>query len=320
MDPFKIRALDNVNTEVCEQVFNGVNQHRNCKAMNESNYFLFWLYNFDLHNLNIEQLASCAPDPRSSYRWDNIDVTDVDLTDLQLTDTIEEELANLAITQFTCDVCGAGFNYKGYLDAHMNQKHGGHLFNPAYCDVCDKILSSAQRRATHFIKVHLTCKHCKYVSETIVKCKMHSIQCKINKQHVQVPKVPKVPKVPTICRDCDTEYNTELNEHKTKCVPDCKTCKYCKDKVTNGGSGKLQQVCFNKNTTCLNCTPAIDCKEVGLLRLHERQAHNGGDCDECKFCLDKVNNGGTGTLKRKCILKQTPKVVKSMVVKSAVSK
>ena len=35
-DPNKKKDLDNVNTEICEQLFVRVNQHRNCKAMNEA--------------------------------------------------------------------------------------------------------------------------------------------------------------------------------------------------------------------------------------------------------------------------------------------
>ena len=50
-NPYDVKALDNVNTEVCEQQFNHINKHRNVKAMNQPNFFLFWLYILDLHNL-----------------------------------------------------------------------------------------------------------------------------------------------------------------------------------------------------------------------------------------------------------------------------
>ena len=49
-DPYKIPELKNFNTEICEQLFKGVNAHSNCKSMNEARFFLFWFYQLDLHN------------------------------------------------------------------------------------------------------------------------------------------------------------------------------------------------------------------------------------------------------------------------------
>ena len=57
-NPYKIEDLKNVNTMICEQLFKKVNSHTNCKTMNESRYFLFWLYNLKLQNLDIEGMAS----------------------------------------------------------------------------------------------------------------------------------------------------------------------------------------------------------------------------------------------------------------------
>ena len=81
-DPNKVEALEGVNTEICEQLFRKVNSHSNCKSMNESKYFLFWLYNLDLHNLDIEDLV-CASDPRTEYRWLKTKIIKVDIKDLQ---------------------------------------------------------------------------------------------------------------------------------------------------------------------------------------------------------------------------------------------
>ena len=35
-DPNKKKDLDKVNTEICEQLFVRVNEHKNCKSMNEA--------------------------------------------------------------------------------------------------------------------------------------------------------------------------------------------------------------------------------------------------------------------------------------------
>jgi len=77
------KDLDGVNTEVCEQLFRKVNSHSNCKSMNEGNYFLFWLYNLDLHNLDIEDLVS-ASDPRSDYRWQRVVIMEADLSNIKI--------------------------------------------------------------------------------------------------------------------------------------------------------------------------------------------------------------------------------------------
>ena len=50
-DPYKIKPLNDVNTQAAEQLFWDVNKHSNCQAMSEPHFFLFWLYIFDLHIL-----------------------------------------------------------------------------------------------------------------------------------------------------------------------------------------------------------------------------------------------------------------------------
>ena len=80
-DPFKVKDLENVNTEICEQLFRKVNSHTNCKSMNEARYFLFWLYQLDLHNLDIENLVS-ASDPRTDYRWLVTTIIKADVTEV----------------------------------------------------------------------------------------------------------------------------------------------------------------------------------------------------------------------------------------------
>ena len=124
-DPNKVRELDGVNTEVCEQLFRKVNLHSNCKSMNKSRYFLFWLYNLDLHNLDREDLTS-ASDPRTEYRWSKVVIEEIDLGDVakmkgkpEVEDLAEKiEKMKLDSEEFTCIDCGGGFKSKGYLDQH----------------------------------------------------------------------------------------------------------------------------------------------------------------------------------------------------------
>ena len=55
-NPEKVAALKGVNTQVCEQLFKKINSHKNCKSFNESRFFMFFLYQFDIHNLALEGL------------------------------------------------------------------------------------------------------------------------------------------------------------------------------------------------------------------------------------------------------------------------
>ena len=115
--------------------------------MNESRYFLFWLYNLDLHNLDREDLVA-ASDPRTDYRWQKTTVVEVDLTEIKKmnVDDIEiitEGMSNICVDEkplFVCDVCGCGFKSAGYLVNHK-KKHG-EVVKPFLCAECDKILKS----------------------------------------------------------------------------------------------------------------------------------------------------------------------------------
>ena len=80
--PTKIKDLDDINTPVCEQLFKKINRHTNGKSMNEPRYFMFWIYNLDLHNLDVEGLDSYIPDPQSEYRWSQIKIIKIDFENL----------------------------------------------------------------------------------------------------------------------------------------------------------------------------------------------------------------------------------------------
>jgi hypothetical protein len=166
-DSNKVRELDGVNTEVCEQLFNKVNSHRNCKSMNEAHYFMFWLYNIDMHNLDVEGMASSEPDPRSEYRWEKLKIIEADLTQLETIDTELELIVNgveavtisskIEAPRFKCPDCGAGYETQGFLDRHSKKKHEGTLF---WCEECKKILSTRRTLNDHIKKMHRTCKWC----------------------------------------------------------------------------------------------------------------------------------------------------------------
>ena len=61
--------------------------------MNEPRYFLFWMYNLDLHNLDIEGLAGCVPDPRCDFRWKQFEIHQIDMKNLP-SKQIMDELVN----------------------------------------------------------------------------------------------------------------------------------------------------------------------------------------------------------------------------------
>ena len=72
-----------VDCQVCEQLFKKINSHKNCKSFNEARFFMFFLYQFDIHNLAIEGLESKMADPREEFRWDNLEIIDPDLRDFK---------------------------------------------------------------------------------------------------------------------------------------------------------------------------------------------------------------------------------------------
>ena len=64
--------------------------------MNEPRYFMFWMYNLDLHNLDVEGLDSCIPDPRSEYRWSQIKIIKIDSENLPQKQNVESLADQLA--------------------------------------------------------------------------------------------------------------------------------------------------------------------------------------------------------------------------------
>ena len=149
-----------MNTEVCEQLFNKVNSHSNCKSMNGSKYFLFWLYNLDLHNLDREDLVA-ASDPRTQFRWLKITIREVDLDEITKKNIeVIEKVESISLEEqhlHVCDECGGGFSSEGYLENHKEKKHGD-IVKPFMCIECNKILKSKRNLEDHMQKLHRSCK------------------------------------------------------------------------------------------------------------------------------------------------------------------
>ena len=161
-----------MNSEICEQLFRSINQKKNCKGLNEPHFFLFWLYNLEMHNLEMCGMDRTEPNPSSEYRWSIINISPVDFGKL-LAKTDDEELSEtLAVMSiedipFKCSLCPAGYKTASQLTKHMNSKHiEGESGKAGECkemcgDVqCGKVLSSAKTLAKHVKTVHRTCSVC----------------------------------------------------------------------------------------------------------------------------------------------------------------
>ena len=154
-NPQDVKHLDGVNTPICEQLFSAINKFTNAKAMNEAHFFLFFLYVFDLHNLNIEGKLRCVANPKSSFRSTHIETMIQNTIDAQeendeindVTTMIEnmtcEEVASVGSpkSEFKCEVCGVGYKRIANLRQHIRSKHEDSQNTAVdlnYCKVCGK--------------------------------------------------------------------------------------------------------------------------------------------------------------------------------------
>ena len=125
---------------------------------------MFWMYNLDIHNLDVEGLADCMSDPRSEHRWSQVKISPVDFKNLpnkQDVDSLSEELAVMNVkpteVMISCEVCNLPFTSEGYLKRHQRDKHG--LENKKFeCPICSKILSTKQKMESLIQTQHLKCK------------------------------------------------------------------------------------------------------------------------------------------------------------------
>ena len=135
--------------------------------MNEARFTLFFLYQYELHNLDVEHMTILA-DPRQEYRWLNLKVKPVNFEDYrndrEKTEddmvNVEESLATLQIEEFPykCDQCSSKYKKEGFLKRHKTSKHktetGG------MCGECEAIFPTAAELEKH-TKRHNVCSICK---------------------------------------------------------------------------------------------------------------------------------------------------------------
>ena len=194
-NPEGVPALLGVNTQVCEQLFKKINSHKNCKSFNEARFFLFFLYQFDIHNLSIEGLASKMADPREDFRWENIRIVAPEVRESKVESHVTG-LDQLGIgPKFSCSICGNGYSQEGYLKRHLEAKHGKKPDRGPECDECGKVFANSKTLEKHK-KTHLKCKTCKADFETIEEARNHQ------KEH-------------TYCKICQKEFRfiSKLTKH-----------------------------------------------------------------------------------------------------------
>ena len=182
-----------------------VNEHKNCKSMNEARFFIFWLYQMHLHNLDIEGLAGVMSNPHVSFRWEQIKISPVDLDKLRkpkgsLAPEVTEvmnKLDQLRLSTHKCPLCEESFEEEASLKAHITNVHPEtHSSNPRECKECGKVLGSAQSVIRHVLAVHRSCKNCKLVFESSAELNQHK-------------------KIHTTCELCGTDwgYPSKLKSH-----------------------------------------------------------------------------------------------------------
>lgn len=181
-NPQDVRHLDGVNTPICEQLFSSINKFRNAKSMNESHFFLFFLYFFDLHNLNIERKLRSVANPNSEYRYDLIQDLNKDGETTTLEEipnvqelnkeyetvdqvgdmfgklTVAEETNSPKISELVCNLCGSKYKKVGNLNLHMKKKHQEVSIDPK-CNVCGKTFDTEDELLKHKPQ-HYRCNEC----------------------------------------------------------------------------------------------------------------------------------------------------------------
>ena len=202
LNPQHVENLKGVNTQICEQLFKKVNAHKNCKSFNESRFFLFFLYNFDLHNMSIEGIVSKMADPREDFRWSNIDIQKVSQKLISPTpmQSIEGLLQKLELAlKFTCNLCGSGYSKVGFLKAHLEKKHEtktsdtdnkkSETLPGMICEECGKVLGDKRSLERH-MKSHLKCTTCGQLFKTWQESKLHKqnhVTCQICQLFCEYP-------------------------------------------------------------------------------------------------------------------------------------
>lgn len=233
-NPQDVKHLDGVNTPVCEQLFSSINKFTNAKAMNESHFFLLFLYIFDLYNLEIEGKLRSVANPKSEFRYDLIkSLKNVDAhgekaepseesvenlaEETEASDESVENVVNLlenlavatvplastkneAVSEFKCKLCNATYKRIGMLKLHMKNKHTDVSSSP--CKICGNIFENESVLKKHMLD-HYKCGICGIQFEELKYLNRHN---KVNHTHI-------------ICSTCGKEcsdkekYEEHLTEH-----------------------------------------------------------------------------------------------------------
>ena len=198
-NPQDVRHLDGVNTPICEQLFSAINKFTNAKSMNEANFFIFFIYVFDLHNLNIENKLSYIANPKSELRYEHIGMEKINSVeevlvqkDNEIAD-IGELLERMVVRDtekqpdksndsecegFKCEVCGTEYKRLGNLKLHLKKKHGQSGIQDSQiealikCNICDIRYDEVKYLNRH-IKIH---------HSTII-CTWCNVECSDKENH-----------------------------------------------------------------------------------------------------------------------------------------
>ena len=212
-NPADVKHLEGVNTPICEQLFSAINKFTNTKSMNEAHFFLFFLYIFDLHNLNIEGKLRSVANPFSDHRYEIIANTSKKLK-TQEVDTIDNLMKNLVINvpdeenaiefnkkqvEFECFKCGSKYKKEGMLKLHVQKKHPeskwDDMAQKKFCKICSASFDNEKDLKKH-ISVHFKCDICsipfdeqKYLNRhikthhTAMTCEICGLECSDREQY-----------------------------------------------------------------------------------------------------------------------------------------
>ena len=128
--------------------------------MNKAHFFIFFLYIFDLHNLNIEGKLRSIANPFSNLRYETVanlsknELNSHDVSDE--VDNVDKLMKNLVVSQpdeefheektkkqaeFICVKCNAKYKKQVMLKLHVQKKHPDYSWedmapSPKLCKAC----------------------------------------------------------------------------------------------------------------------------------------------------------------------------------------
>ena len=137
--------------------------------MNEPHFYLFFLHNFDLHNLQIEKRVRSVLNPVSEHRWALVNNKPIhDLVETGTDDEVDiltTELNRVEIVEecsYFCEKCDNKYKTQEDLTKHIETKHE-RIYT---CRICLKDLKSKQALQRHQEKCELQIFTCKTCTET----------------------------------------------------------------------------------------------------------------------------------------------------------